>query len=233
MFISIRSKIFVVALLAFLAISCINQATFKEPAELNIGKATQKFKLDISGNGLRSYLKVKLLSDTSRNLIEQLGKYKFSTSKDPSHSEDNRYNPDAYIYYDYEGLQLKYVFKEGGSIERKDLQAKIEEFKKYVYLDRITFEPKKYKGSMPKNLFNYATIIDVERELGQHNTFFDVGSGTRKVSYEYPHHGMYFLFNLYSPAYAGDDSTILYLSLTDSVEEMKRYPTLYPKYSKR
>ncbi len=113
-----------------MAISCIEQASFKEP-ELNIGSTTQKFKLDVTGNGLKSYINVKLLSDTSRDLISQLGKYKFSTSKDPANSEDNKYNPDVFIYYDYEGLQLKYAFEEGGSIERKDLPAKIEEFKKY------------------------------------------------------------------------------------------------------
>ncbi len=39
---------------------------------------------------------------------------------------------------------------------------------------------------------------------------------------------MYFLFDLYSPAYPGDDSTILFITLSDSIEEMKRYPALYP-----
>ncbi len=128
MLLFIRSKKWLFVISAILAISCIEQESFKEP-ELNIGTATQKIKLDLSGNGLKSYIKVKLLSDTSRNLISQLGKYKFSTSKDPANSEDNRYNPDVFIYYDYEGLELKYVFKEGGSIERKIYRKKYRSLK--------------------------------------------------------------------------------------------------------
>ncbi len=222
-------KIFTLIFL-FISCSCLNKIT-PEEKEINIGQPSSKIDLKVDGNSLFSYINTKLLSDTSRNLITQLGKYKFSTSKDPENSEDNRYNPDVFIYYDYEGLQLKYVFKEGGTIDRKDLPSKIEEFKKYVYLDEIIMEPKKYKGSLPKGLNAFSRSSDVENILGKHNTHFDGGGSTRKVNYTYPEYGLRFLFNLYAPAYPTDDSTILFITISDSISEMKRYPTIYPKYN--
>src|SRR6187402_1045025 len=118
-------------------------------AELNIGIPQQKNTLTISGDNLLSFINVKLLSDSSRNLINQLGEYKFSTSIDPENAEDSRYNPDVIIYYAYEGIELQYVGKGAGQINRKDLQVTLQDYSKYFYLDRIIIEPKLYKGDLP------------------------------------------------------------------------------------
>lgn len=206
------------------SISCINTTGIKE-AELNIGAPQQKFKMDLSD--LRSYINTKLLTDSSRNLIIQLGKYKFSTSIDAANAVENRYNPDVFIYYDYAGLQLKYVFKGAGLLKRSELQKNLEQYKQYIYLESIIVEPKVYKGSLPNKLSPYAKASDVEITFGKHNSHFDEGGTTRKINYTYPEHGLRFLFNFY----LGDispDSTIKYLTLSDSVTEMKRYPTIYP-----
>ncbi|MEO6306072.1 MAG: hypothetical protein ABIP51_23190 [Bacteroidia bacterium] len=220
-----RFKIVFLVVIALMAISCINTTIYDR--EINIGAPKQVFKLNVSGANLQSFINAKLVSDTSRNLIAQLGKYKFSTSADPSNAGDNRYSPDAYIYYDYEGLQLKYIFEGGGSFQREQLQSKIEEFKKYVYLYEIYFEPKVYKGTLPYQLTSASTPCDVEKILGKHNPSFDGGSKTRKINYEYPEHGLYLLFNFYLSDVMVD-STINILTLRDSIKEMKRHPTFYP-----
>jgi hypothetical protein len=220
---------FSVLIVSFISCSCLTKLP-QEEKEINIGEASSKFKVSTEGKDLISYINTKLLSDTSRNLISQLGHYKFSTSIDPANAVDNRYNPDAFIYYDYEGLQLKYVFIGGGSFQRNELPVKITEFKKYVYLDQIIIEPKLYKGTLPKGLKSYSKSSDVEKILGKHNTHFDGGASTTKVNFTYPELGMRFLFNQYAPAYPTDDSTMLYITLSDSIKEMKRYPTIYTKY---
>ncbi|MBL7913164.1 MAG: hypothetical protein JNJ41_19025 [Bacteroidia bacterium] len=216
-------------IVSFISCSCLTKLTSEEK-EINIGEPTAKFKLNTEGNDLVSYINTKLLSDSSRNLISQLGRYKFSTSLDPLNAFDNRYNPDAFIYYDYQGLQLKYVFIGGGSFQRNELAAKMAEFKKYVFLDEITIEPKLYKGTLPKGLTCYSTSSEVEKILGKHNPHFDGGGSTSKVNFTYPELGLRFLFDQYAPAYPTDDSTILFITISDSIKEMKSYPTIYPKY---
>lgn len=219
----LRSKIGYFLLAAVISVSCINTAVMKE-AELDIGAPKQKFSLDISD--LRSYINTKLLTDSSRNLITQLGKYKFSTSIDAANALDNRYNPDVFIYYDYEGLQLKYVFKGAGLLKRNELQSNLEEYKKYIFLESIIIEPGVYKGPLPGKLSPYAKANDVEKALGKHNTHFDEGSTTKRINYTYPEHGLRFLFNFYLSDVMAD-STILYITVSDSIQEMKRYPTIY------
>lgn len=216
-------------IIGFISCSCLTKIA-PEEKEINIGEAVSKFTVSTEGKDLISYINTKLLTDSSRNLISQLGNYKFSTSIDPANALDNRYNPDAFIYYDYEGLQLKYVFIGGGSFQRNELAAKIAEFKKYVYLDQIIIEPRLYKGTLPKGLNSNSKSSDIEKILGKHNTHFDGGSSTRKVNYTYPEHGLRFVFDQYVPAYTTDDSTMLFITLSDSIKEMKSYPTIYPKY---
>ncbi len=77
-------KIFTLIFL-FISCSCLNKTT-NEEKEINIGQPSSKIDLKVDGNSLFSYINTKLLGDTSRNLITQLGKYKFSTSKDPVNS---------------------------------------------------------------------------------------------------------------------------------------------------
>lgn len=208
---------------AIISMSCITSIGEKEN-ELNIGSAGKKFELNTSD--LRSFINTKLLTDSSRNLILQLGKYKFSTSIDAANAFDNRYNPDVFIYYNYNGLQLKYVFKGAGLLKRSELQNNLEEYKKYIYLESIIVEPLIYKKTLPMNISPYAKANDVEKILGKHNTHFDEGSTTRKVNFTYPEHGMRFLFNLYKSDVLAD-STINCITLFDSIQEMKRYPTIY------
>jgi hypothetical protein len=194
--------------------------------ELNIGVPQKNIELDISGNNLPSFINAKLLSDTSRNLIKQLGEYKFSTSIDPANSEDNRYNPDVHIFYEYEGIELKYVGKGAGLVKREELQSTIEEYSKSFYLDEIFIEPKSFKGSLPKGLTVNSTPEKVEKILGKHNPFFD-GSNTEKLSYRYPEHGLFIVFNSY-PGSVSSDSSIAMITIMDPIKEMERYPTLYP-----
>src|SRR3989344_1066375 len=132
------------------------------PDELNIGPAGKKFDLELSGNKLQSFINIKLLSDSSRNLISQLGAYKFSTSIDAENRGYNINNPDAIIYYEYEGITLKYIFKGAGHYindktgyveqpNREQLQKTLDEFKN-AYLEEILIEPKQYKGNLPFTL---------------------------------------------------------------------------------
>lgn len=222
-------KLFSVTIL-FLSCSCLAKYVPKEK-ELNIGDAVTAMRLPIEGNNLLKYLHTKLLTDTSRNLIKQLGSYRFSTSIDKANALDNRYNPDVYIYYDYEGLQLRYAFKGAGMLERHELQSNLETYKKYIYLDQLIIEPKVYKGSLPYDLSKHFGPLSVERVIGKHNSFFDSVSPTKKISYTYPEKGLFILFHHYPGSVIGD-STIQFITLTDSISEMQRYPTIYPKYSK-
>jgi hypothetical protein len=207
-----------------LAISC---STKTEEKGLNIGIPVQKIQLDLSGDQLVSYIHTKLLSDTSRNLIAQLGSYTFSTSVDPVNSYDNRYNPDVILYYEYPGLTLKYTGKGAGMTQRKELQSVLESYPNSFYLDEIILEPKLYKNTLPFKLTKNSGPYEVEQLLGKHNSFFDSGSTTVKLSYTYPEHGLFVRFNYY-PGSLMPDSSILVISLKDPLTEMKRYPTLFP-----
>lgn len=213
----------------FLSCSCLTKYAPKE-GELNIGTAGTAMRLPIEGNDLLKYINTKLLTDTSRNLIKQLGDYRFSTSIDAANALDSRYNPDVFIYYDYEGLQLRYVFKGAGMLQRHELQSNLENYRKYIYLDQLIIEPEVYKGSLPYDLSKHFGPLSVERVIGKHNSFFDSVSPSKKISYTYPEKGLFVLFHHYPGPVIGD-STIQFLTITDSISEMKRYPTIYPKYS--
>jgi len=194
--------------------------------ELNIGQSAVKMKLSLEGNDLMNYLNTKLLTDSSRNLISQLGNYKFSTSIDAKNAEDYRYSPNVYIFYDFDGLQLRYIFSGAGMVQRAELQNEIENYKKYVYLDQITIEPEVYKRSLPYDLSYHFGPLSVEKVIGKHNTFFDSGDHNSRTTFTYPEKGLFIAFanNL-------SDSCIQYITLSDSVCEMKRYPTIFPKYA--
>lgn len=201
--------------------------TGKKQDELNIGSPAQKLKLNTSGNALHSFIHCKLLSDSSRNLIAQLGTYKFSTSIDPENIDDNLNNPDVFIYYDYPGLQLKYVFKGAGILARDSLQSNLVTYQKHIYLEEIIIEPANYKGALPYSLTSSSTPADVEKRFGKYNTFFGTPSSNTRMSFKYPEHGVYMLFDCFGDSY--DHGSIVSLSLKDSIEEMRSYPTIYPE----
>jgi hypothetical protein len=209
-----------------LFISCSGQTKdVPQEKELSIGVASTTLKLLIEGNDLLKYINTKLLTDSSRNLIAQLGSYKFSTSIDAMNAEDSRYSPDVYMYYDYEGLQLRYVFKGAGMLQREELQNELENYSKHIYLEQMTIEPQVYKGSLPYGLSKHFGPLSVEKVIGKHNTFFGSGDPNSRISYTYPEKGLFIVFDN-----SLSDNTIQYITLTDSVTEMKRYPTIYPMY---
>lgn len=186
-------------------------------SELNIGIATKKIELDLSGNKLQSFINVKLLSDSSRNLISQLGAYKFSTSIDPEERDNNINNPDAIIYYEYEGITLKYIFKGAGHYidaktgyveqpTREQLQKTLDEFKN-AYLEEILIEPKLYKGNLPFTLNSTSKANDVIKVFGKQDSLYN--SASEKIRYKYPEKGVSFVFNY--------DSTITYITLCDTL----------------
>lgn len=216
-------------LIPLLFLSCSFFTTrVAEEKELDIGVPVTKMKLATEGSDLIKYINTKLLTDSSRNLLSQLGSYKFSTSIDAANASDSRYNPDVFIYYDYEGLQLRYVFKGAGLLQRRELQNEIENYKKYIYLEQIIFEAGVYKGRLPYDLSQHFGPLSVEKVIGKHNTFFDGGDPNSRTTFTYPEKGLYITFtnNL-------KDNTIQYITLTDSISEMKRYPTIYPNYASK
>ncbi|MDP2387204.1 MAG: hypothetical protein Q8M29_12580 [Bacteroidota bacterium] len=188
-------------------------------SELNIGSASKKIELDLLGNNLRSFINIKLLSDSSRNLISQLGAYKFSTSIDPENQDDNRNNPDAIIYYEYEGITLKYIFKGAGHYidhktgyveqpNREQLQKTLNEFKN-AYLEEILIEPRLYKGNLPFTLSSSSKPNDVIKVFGKQDSLFN--STSEKIRYKYPEKGVSFVFDY--------DSTMSYISLSDTLRK--------------
>ncbi len=222
---TIKNSLLFLILAIGLLISCGEEVVKYE--ELKIGAPTQIINLNVQGSNLPSFINTKLLSDTSRNLLIQLGEYKFSTSIDSENSYDNRYNPDVNIFYTYEGLELKYTGKGAGLVQREALQATLEDFPQSFYLEEIYIEPQKYKGTLPKGITAKSTPSEIEKLLGKHNTFFDSGGNTERVRFKYPEYGLSVLFNHY-PGSVSSDSSIYMITIVDPVKEMKRYPTLYP-----
>jgi len=188
-------------------------------AELTIGAVGKKFELDLSGNNLQSFINIELMSDSSRNLISQLGTYKFSTSIDLENQDDNRNNPDAVIYYEYEGITLKYVFKGAGMYidslgyvgqpNREQLQKTMNEAVKGPILEEIIIEPKLYKGALPFTLNSASKANDVIKVFGKQDSLFN--SSSEKIRYKYPEKGVSFVF--------GYDSTITYIALSDMLKK--------------
>jgi hypothetical protein len=198
-----------------------------EEKELDIGRPSSNISLALGGNDLVTYVNTKLLTDSSRNLIKQLGPYKFSTSIDAVNAEDSRNSPDVYFYYDYEGLQLRYVFKGAGILRRDELQNEIENYKNYIYLEQMTIEPGVYKRSLPYDLSHHFGPLSVEKVIGKHNVFFENSDPNRRT-FTYPEKGLFIVFNN-----ALSDSSIRFITLSDSVTEMKRYPTIYTNYQSK
>ncbi|HEY1038364.1 MAG TPA: hypothetical protein VGF30_03120 [Bacteroidia bacterium] len=209
-------------LTGLLLLACGNHAkkvSDETGQELDIGKATASFKLSLDGKDFASFINLKLQSDSSRNLITQLGPYKFSTSIDPENREDYINTPDALIYYEYEGLTLKYNFKGAGKYidssgyvnqpNRTQLQKTMDEVKMGPCLEEITFEPKKFKGNMPLNLTGSSKMNDVIKILGNEDSMYY--SPSDKLRFSYPDKGLSFLF-----AY---DSTITFITLSDTLKK--------------
>ncbi len=213
----------------FLFLSCSFFTTrVAEEKELHIGVPATTLKLATEGSDLIKYINTRLLTDSSRNLLSQLGSYKFSTSIDASNAIDSRYNPDVFIYYDYEGLQLRYVFKGAGLLQRSELQYELENYKKSIYLEQIIFEAEAYKGRLPYDLSKHFGPLSVEKVIGKHNSFFDSGDPNSRTTFTYPEKGLFITFtnNL-------SNNTIQYITLSDSISEMKRYPTIYSNYASK
>lgn len=215
-------KLILLLLTGLLLVACGNhskKSTGEVEPELSIGKATISFKFPLDGKDYPFFINVRLQNDSSRNLISQLGAYKFSTSIDPENREDYINTPDALIYYEYEGLTLKYNFKGAGKYidsngyvgqpDRKQLQKTMDEVKMGPYLEEITFEPKKFKGNLPLNLTRSSKMIDVIKILGNEDSMYYNPSD--KLRFSYPDKGLSFLF-----AY---DSTITFITLTDTLKK--------------
>jgi hypothetical protein len=203
---------------------------FKTPPsnEPDLGTPSKQFDVNIQGNEIYTMLNLPITNDTIKNLIIQLGKHSYSTSRD-------QYNPYArtgmYLYYEFEGIRLSFNGPDAGTNKKEEVEKLIREYRMDPYfLEQITIEPAKYKGILPMGIKSTDGPIQIEEKLGLHDEHFQSNNDvSRRVEYIYPNHGLDIRFNFF-PGDLNPDSTMYLLIVTDSVAEMKRYPTKFPKY---
>lgn len=217
-------------IMAFICITMVSCGFLKTPSsnEPDLGLPKNKFVVNIEGDNLYKVLNLPITNDTIINLISQLGKHKYSTSRD-------EYFPYAttgmYLYYEFEnGLSLYFNGPDAGSNEKQKVMTLIKEYPTGYRLEKINIENGVYKGTLPKGLLNSDDALRVEEKLGKHNEHFKSNNDqSSRVEYIYPNHGLDIRFSFY-PDGVSVDSTIQLISITDSITEMKRFPTIYPQY---
>lgn len=212
----IKSKfIYLVVIIAFF--SCFSGRKEKDKNILNIGEPTKSFQLNLEGENLYSLIGLPLASDSMKNALMQLGKFKFSTSMD----EYYPYPTTAeYVNYDFGGIYIT-VIGAGMDIKRNELQKTYNEFTSSFKTESITVYPEEYKGTLPYKLKFTDTPSMVEKKVGIHDDFFHKPSYS-DYKFFYPNKGMEIKFNCRL-----SDTTITQIILTDSITEMQRFPTKF------
>ena len=221
-------KIIITATFLLCFISCSFLSSKKKT--FDIGPPNKTFDLDISGDHLYDCINLSITSDSCKNLIRQLGEYKFSTSRD-------EYFPYAttgmLLYYEFEGVRLVFDGPDAGSNDPEKIKDLIKTYPNGFRIQEIDIEPALFKGALPKTITQNDSPWIVEKKLGKYNTHF--GSNidrSEKVSFTYPNHGLVVKFNFY-PEEFNADSSIHLVVITDSITEMKRWPTIFPAYAEK
>lgn len=210
-----------------LTVSCGFLKT-KPSNEPDMGSPKHKFEVNIDGDNLYKIINMPISNDTMINLFSQMGKHKYSNSRDD-------YFPYATtamsLYYEFEnGISLSFSGPDAGS---NDKQAVMDMMKKYptgFRLEQISIDNKVYRGKLPKGILNTDSPILVEEKVGKYNEFFKSNvDQTERVEYFYPHLGLDIRFNFF-PGEFSPDSSIQMIIITDSITEMKRFPTIYTRF---
>ncbi|MBK6834472.1 MAG: hypothetical protein IPG89_09435 [Bacteroidetes bacterium] len=184
---------------------------------LNIGEPSKAFAVNIDGDNLYSLIGLPLASDSMKNVIKQLGDFKFTTSMDEYYPYPTTA---AYLNYEFGSMYIC-VRGAGMNIERSELQKTYDEYTSSFKTESIVIYPEDYKKPLPYNLKYTDTPSMVEKKVGLHDNFFHT---PRETDYKffYPNKGLEIKF------YCGlSDTTITQITLTDSITEMQRFPTKF------
>lgn len=211
-------------IMVFLISSC---GFFRTPTsnEPDLGVPSKEFKVNIDGDNLYQLLNLPITSDTIKNLINQLGKHSYSTTRD-------EYNPYATLgmklYYEFEGIRLVFNGPDTGTNKKEEVEKIIRENPKDPFiLEQIDIEPAKYKGRLPKGIVSSDGPVQIDKKLGIHDEhFFSNKDATRRVQYIYPNHGLEIQFKCFPDGISMDSSMYL-LIVKDSLKEMARFPTKF------
>lgn len=217
-------------LLVFIALILASCNFLKSPPsnEPDLGSPNKKFEVNLDGDNLYKIINLSITNDTIINLISQLGKHKYSTSRDD-------YFPYATtamnLDYEFEnGISISFTGPDAGTNEKQKVMDMIKKYPNGFRVERVDVETNIYKGSLPKGILHTDGPVQVEKKIGKHSEHFKSNiDQSERVEYIYPHHGLDIRFNFY-PGDLSPDSTIQLLIITDSITEMKRFPTIYPQY---
>ncbi len=214
---------YLVILITFFISSC---GFLKTPPsnEPDLGEATKKFEVNIQGDELYKLIGLSLTSDTVKNLFNQLGHHGYSTSRD-------FYYPYAttgmYLYYEFGDLRFSFNGPDAGSNEKSKVENLIKKYPDGYRLEQIEIRTPSYKGTLPKGINDSLYPNEVEKILGKYDEHFGRLDPTQRIKYFYPNHGLTILFNT-TPVDIHPDSSIFRIWITDSITEMKRFPTKFP-----
>jgi hypothetical protein len=192
--------------------------------EPDLGAPSKQFEVNIQGDRLYQLINLPITNDTIKNLLVQLGKHSYSTSRD-------EYDPYATtamtLYYEFEGITLVFNGPDAGTNEKTKVTELIKQYPHDFILEQIDIEPAKYKGALPKNILATDKAFEIEKKLGKHNEHFQSNlDPSQRVQYIYPHHGLDIQFNFH-PGGVSLDSNMYLMVIKDSLKEKARFPTIY------